>query len=61
MNYTKYGKPDPEKWLSLHHYFYSLAYQPVSRFWVFQGAEVVVLLGLAAVCVVATILRVRRG
>jgi hypothetical protein len=61
MNYSKYGKPDPEKWLSLHHYFYSLAFQPVSRFWMFQGVEVVVLLGLAAVCVVATIWRVRRG
>jgi ABC-type transport system involved in multi-copper enzyme maturation permease subunit len=58
---TARGKPDPGKWLSLHHDFYSLAYQPASRFGIFQGVEVIGLFGLAGVLLVAAAWRVRRG
>jgi len=43
------------RWLSLHHYAYWLSYQPVSRFWVFQGVAGAILIGLAALLVFATI------
>jgi hypothetical protein len=60
MYYPKDGKPDPAKWLSEHHYVYSLAYQPASRFWIFQGVETAILFGLATVLVAGTLWRVRR-
>jgi hypothetical protein len=43
------------RWLSLHHYTYWVSYQPASRFWVFQGVAGVILIGLAALLVFATI------
>lgn len=44
----------PEKWLSAHHYVFSLAYQPAGHYWIFQGVELVALLVLAATFTVAT-------
>jgi hypothetical protein len=35
-------------WLSMHHYTYSLAYQPQDRFWLFQLVSVALLLMIAA-------------
>jgi ABC-type transport system involved in multi-copper enzyme maturation permease subunit len=43
------------QWLSLHHYTYWVSYQPTSRFWLFQAAAGVILIGLAALLVFATI------
>jgi hypothetical protein len=58
--YPKGGKPDPAKWLSVHHYVYSLAYQPAGRFWIFQGVEIAILFALAGALIAGTIWRVRR-
>lgn len=36
-----------ERWLSLHHYTFWVAYQPADRFWIFQAVVGGVLLALA--------------
>ena len=43
------------RWLSIHHFTYWVSYQPASRFWVFQCVAGVILIGLAALLVSATI------
>lgn len=43
-----------DRWLSLHHDVFWVAYQPPSHFWMLQGAEGVVLLAVATLCVLAT-------
>jgi ABC-type transport system involved in multi-copper enzyme maturation permease subunit len=43
------------QWLSVHHFTYWVSYEPASRFWVFQGIAGVILIGLAALFVFATI------
>jgi hypothetical protein len=52
---------DQQAWLAAHHDALWIAYQPGSRFWVFQGAEGGVLLLLAAIFMTATVLLVRRS
>ena len=43
------------RWLSIHHFTYWVSYQPTSRFWVFQAVAGVILIGLAALLLFATI------
>lgn len=43
-----------DRWLSLHHDIFWVAYQPPSHFWMLQGAEGVVVLAVATLCVLAT-------
>jgi len=43
------------QWLSIHHFTYWVSYQPMSRFWVFQAVAGMVLIGLAALFLFATI------
>ena len=43
------------RWLSIHHFTYWVSYQPASRYWVFQAVAGVILIGLAALLVFATI------
>lgn len=51
---------DPASWLSRHHDTFWVSYQPESRFWIFQGLEGVILIGLAALLTVVTVRFVRR-
>ena len=48
------------RWLSQHHEAFVVTYQPASRFWIFQGAEGMVLLGLATLLALGTILLISR-
>ena len=43
-----------DRWLSVHHDAFRVAYQPPGHFWMFQGVEGLVVLGIAACCVMAT-------
>ena len=47
-------------WLASHHYTYLVAYQPATRYWMFQGAEGAAIIALAALFGLATIWYVRR-
>jgi hypothetical protein len=61
MNEHLPGNPVGQtQWLSRHHEAYFVAYQPASRFWIFQGVEGAVLLGLAALLAFGTGLLIRR-
>jgi hypothetical protein len=55
------GKQDYSKWLSQHHLVHWVSFQPASAFWAFQGIEMVLLVGLAALVGAATLWVVRRG
>ena len=55
------GSFDPTRWLSLHHAAYWVSYQPASRFWIFQGVEGGVLVGLAVLLAFGTIWLVHRS
>jgi hypothetical protein len=46
--------------LTMHHYAYWISYQPASRFWLFQGAEATILLGLTVVFAAVTVRLARR-
>ena len=46
---------DTASWLSLHHDVFWVSYQPESRFWIFQGAEGVILIALAVLLAATTI------
>jgi hypothetical protein len=59
LNVSGKGTGSP-RWISQHHYSYLLSYQPAGRFWIFQGAEAVVMLGLATVVVAGTVWLVAR-
>jgi hypothetical protein len=54
-----HGLTDPTRWLSLHHDAFWMSYQPASRFWIFQGVEAVVLIGLAVLFSFATVRCIR--
>ena len=54
-----HGLADPTRWLSLHHDAFWMSYQPASRFWIFQGVEAVVLIGLAVLFSFATVRCIR--
>jgi ABC-type transport system involved in multi-copper enzyme maturation permease subunit len=43
------------RWLSIHHFTYWVSYQPASRYWAFQAVAGVILIGLAALLLFATI------
>jgi hypothetical protein len=51
---------DATAWLTAHHYVYWVSFQPPGRYWLFQGIEGAVLLGLALVLALATVALVRR-
>jgi ABC-type transport system involved in multi-copper enzyme maturation permease subunit len=50
----------PGAWLRIHHYAYWISYQPASRFWLFQGAEAAILLGLTVLLAAVTVRLARR-
>lgn len=52
---------DPGQWLSLHHDTFWVSYQTADRFWIYQGAEGVVLIGIAVALCLATVRVVRAG
>ncbi len=43
------------RWMALHHVAFWVSYQPPGHFWMLQGIEGVVVLAVAAVCVLATV------
>jgi ABC-type transport system involved in multi-copper enzyme maturation permease subunit len=45
----------PWPWLRMHHYAYWISYQPAGRFWLFQGAETAILLGLTVIVAAVTV------
>jgi hypothetical protein len=54
---SKSGANDPnaaKNWLALHHYAYWFTYQPASHFWILQTAVGLVVLVVAALCVLGT-------
>jgi ABC-type transport system involved in multi-copper enzyme maturation permease subunit len=54
------AEQNPGQWLARHHYAYWVSYQPASRFWIFQGAETMLLLVFAALLTAGTIWLARR-
>jgi hypothetical protein len=63
---SKSGANDPnaaKRWLSLHHYTYWFTYQPANHFWILQAVVGLVVLAVAALCVLGTVrsVRGRRG
>ena len=59
MYSTSFPK-NPAAWLTQHHVAYWVSYQPASRFWMFQGVEAAVLVGLAFVLTSGTASLIRR-
>ena len=58
------GTNDPgaaKRWLTLHHYTYWIAYQPADHFWILQAAVGLILLAVAALCVLASVRSIRRN
>ena len=55
-NLTKH----PMTWLAQHHDSFWVSYQPASRFWMFEGVEAVVLVGIAVVLLRGTAILIRR-
>jgi len=51
---------DPSHWFLIHHYSYWMSYQPASRYWIFQVVAAAILLGFAALLVLATLRVIRR-
>jgi ABC-type transport system involved in multi-copper enzyme maturation permease subunit len=60
LDASRWALTNPAGWLGRHHDAYWLSYQPVSRFWGFQGAEVGILLAITMMLVAATIGLVNR-
>jgi len=59
---TKSGTNDPnaaKRWLALHHYTYWLTYQPANHFWILQAVVGLVVLAVAALCVLGTVRCIR--
>lgn len=55
---SKSGANDPsaaKSWLTLHHYAYWFTYQPAGHFWILQAVVGLVLLAVAALCVLGTV------
>ena len=49
-----------DHWLAAHHVSFWVSYQPPGHFWMFQGVEGVVVLAVAALCVMATVCLLKR-
>ena len=59
---SKSGANDPnaaKRWLSLHHYTYWFTYQPANHFWILQAVVGLVVLAVAALCVLGTVRCIR--
>ena len=61
---SKGGANDPgaaTRWLTLHHYKYWFTYQPADHFWILQAAVGLILLAVAAICVLGTVRIIRHS
>jgi hypothetical protein len=56
---SKAGASAAPRWLALHHYRYWISYQPADHFWILQAVVGLVVLAVAALCVLGTVRRIR--
>ncbi len=57
----KGGASAAKRWLSLHHYTYWFTYQPANHFWILQAVVGLVVLAVAALCVLGTVRSIRHS
>jgi hypothetical protein len=58
---SKAGASAASRWLALHHYKYWVSYQPAGHFWMLQAVVGLVVLVVAALCVLGTVGSIRRS
>jgi len=57
----KGGASAAPRWLALHHYTYRVSYQPANHFWILQAVVGLVILAVAALCVLGTVRSIRHS
>lgn len=60
LDASKSAVNNPAQWLAWHHDAYWISYQAAGRFWVFQGAEVGILLAITVTFVIGAIKLISR-
>ena len=58
---SKGGASTASRWLALHHYTYWVSYQPANHFWILQAVVGLVILAVAALCVLGAVGSIRHS